>query len=432
MKPRAIVVVLDGLRRDMVGPRTTPALHRFSSAATSFARHRSVFPSATRVVSACFATGCLPARHGLQGNSVALMESGHLVPHDVGRLDFMDHWRDVRGHTLAVPTMAERLARAGREAMVFNNVSPGAARAHDPDGYGWVFNRAGSFGPKLQRLGPAEDIADVTLDTAGDRRMTEYFLDRALGGGTAALGVLWLGEPDHSQHENKLGSRAAMAAVAGADACFGSVWRDVEAQRAAGDDVLLIACSDHGHQSVQEIIDIDAELVAAGLKEYGDPSLLAVSNGTSALIYLHPDRNDDAVSVLEFLRRRSWAGSVLEGDELAAVGQAPVGSLLCAVSMRSNDEPNEFGVRGMSAAAKLSTGKPDRLGCGQHGGLGTYEQMPFLMIEGHGFGQAAIGTEPSSVIDLAPTILRHLGIAADGCEGRPLHALDQACGRLSQ
>jgi len=44
MRRRAIVVVVDGLRRDMVGPHTTPELHRFSVAATSFAARRSVFP----------------------------------------------------------------------------------------------------------------------------------------------------------------------------------------------------------------------------------------------------------------------------------------------------------------------------------------------------------------------------------------------------
>lgn len=423
MRARAIVVVLDGLRRDMVGPDTTPELHRFRSAATSFAAHRSVFPSATRVVSACFATGCLPARHGLQGNSVALLEAGELVPHDVGQPEFMDHWRAVRGHTFAVPTMAERLARAGQEAMVFNNVSPGAARAHDPDGHGWVFNRACCFGPNLRRLGSGEDIADVAFDTAGDRRMTGYFLDRALAGREAALGVLWLSEPDHSQHENKLGSPAAMAAIAGADVCFGTVCRAVEARRAEGEDIMLIACSDHGHQSVEEVIEIDAEMVAAGLKLAGDPSLLAVSNGTSALIYLHPDRNEDAGAVLAFLRSRPWAGAVLEAEALAAVGQAAVGGLLCAVAMRGDDRPNEFGVRGMSTAAKPFAGKPDRLGCGQHGGLGRYEQMPFLTIEGSGFARATMRTEPTSVIDLAPTILGHLGIPADGCEGRPLQML---------
>lgn len=429
MKRRAIVVVLDGLRRDMVGPEATPELHRFGAVATRFAAHRSVFPSATRVVSACFATGTLPARHGLQGNSVALMEGGTLVPHDVGRPDFMDHWRAVRGHTFAVPTMAERLARVGLEAMVFNNVSPGAARAHDPDGHGWVFNRACSFAPTLHRLGAGEDIADVTLDTKGDRLLTTYFLDRALAGREAALGILWFGEPDHSQHENVLGSPAAMAAIAGADACFGAVRRAVDARRAAGqEDILLIACSDHGHQTVDEVIDIDAAFVAAGLKAAGDPSLLAVSNGTSALIYLHPKRNEDAADVLAFLRSCSWAGSVLEGDALAAVGQVPVDSLLCAVAMRSDDRPNEFGVPGMSAAAKPFAGKPDRLGCGQHGGLGVWEQMPFLMIEGDGFRQAALSDEPTSVIDLAPTILGHLGISADGCEGQPMQLRRVATG----
>jgi membrane-anchored protein YejM (alkaline phosphatase superfamily) len=44
MRWRAIIVVADGLRRDMVGPDTTPELHRFSVAATSFAARRSVFP----------------------------------------------------------------------------------------------------------------------------------------------------------------------------------------------------------------------------------------------------------------------------------------------------------------------------------------------------------------------------------------------------
>jgi hypothetical protein len=45
---------------------------------------------------------------------------------------------------------------------------------------------------------------------------------------------------------------------------------------------------------VEEVIDIDAAFVAAGLKGAGDSSLLAVSNGTSALIYLHPDRSSGA------------------------------------------------------------------------------------------------------------------------------------------
>ena len=80
---RAVVVVLDGMRRDLINDETTPTLARFAARAQSFAVHRSMFPSATRVVSASFATGCTPARHELQGNSLALMENGRLVYHDI-------------------------------------------------------------------------------------------------------------------------------------------------------------------------------------------------------------------------------------------------------------------------------------------------------------------------------------------------------------
>ncbi len=91
--------------------------------------------------------------------------------------------------------------------------------------------------------------------------------------------------------------------------------------------------------------------------------------------------------------------------------------------MRSEDRPNAYGIPGISAAARPVVGKPDRLGCGQHGGLGRYEQMPFLMIQGSGFVPDATRTEASSMIDLAPTILAHLQLSADECEGRALQAL---------
>jgi arylsulfatase A-like enzyme len=213
----------------------------------------------------------------------------------------------------------------------------------------------------------------------------------------------------------------AMAAIAGADACFGRV-RD-----AAPPDTLLIACSDHGHQTVGEVVDINAAFAAAGLEpDPEQPTLIAASNGTSALIYLHPDRARDARAVLDFLHAQPWAGAVLADHDLRAAGQAPDGGLLCAVAMHSDDRPNAFGIPGISAAARPVVGKPDRLGCGQHGGLGTYEQMPFLLIAGAGFAPATTRTTPSSMIDLAPTILAHLRLPAEGCEGQALQATASA------
>ncbi len=173
---RAVMVVLDGLRRDFVDEARTPRLARFAAQAERFAAFRSAFPSATRVVSATFATGCHPARHTLQGNAVALLEDGVLVAHDVGRVDFLQHKRRVTGQSLAVPTLAERLAPHGG-AVIFNNVSPGAAYAHDPDGFGSVYNRALSLGPGRE---PVADPLHVTLDAAGDRAMTERFIAEIL------------------------------------------------------------------------------------------------------------------------------------------------------------------------------------------------------------------------------------------------------------
>ena len=143
---RAVVVILDGLRRDFVDARRTPRLAVFIACAESFPAHRTAFPSATRVVTATFATGCHPARHTLQGNSMALLENGRLVPHDVGLPDFLQHKRAVTGCALAVPTLAERLAPHGG-VIVYNNVSPGAAYAHDPDGFGHVYHRAARSAP---------------------------------------------------------------------------------------------------------------------------------------------------------------------------------------------------------------------------------------------------------------------------------------------
>jgi len=408
---RAIMVVLDGLRRDFVTEQTTPRLVAFMRQAEYFPAFRSAFPSATRIVSATFATGCFPARHTLQGNAVALMEGGVLVPHDVGRPDFLAHKKAVTGQTLAVPTLAERLAPHGG-AIVFNNVSPGAARAHDPDGFGQVYHRAFSSGSGL-----ASPLR-VTLDAEGDRAMTDRFIAEVVHDRRPAFGLLWCGEPDHIQHNVPLGSPEHLAVLREADRHAGVAMDAVARERDRGDDILLIVASDHGHETVSGVIDVEVELIAAGLK-YGPDStdVVAMANGTSTLIYLHPDTESRRAALDRHLRAASWAGQVFAVDELSEVGQAPYQGLAFAVSMRSDNDPNDFGVPGRSLVAKPRWDKPDRLGCGQHGGLGRWEQSPVLLIDGPGFEPAAHRTEAARIVDLAPTILDHLGVAGEEMSG---------------
>jgi arylsulfatase A-like enzyme len=418
---RVVVVILDGLRRDFIDAARTPNLHRFAARSTSFAAHRSAFPSATRCVSATFATGCHPARHGLQGNAMALLEAGVLVPHDAGLPGFLQHKRAVNGQALAEPTLAERLAPHGG-AVIFSNVSPGAAYAHDPDGFGHLHHRAGSFAPGRVPAGRLE----VTLDAAGDRAMTERCIAEALmpkapGARRPALALLWCAEPDHIQHDQPLGSPEHLAVLAEADRNAAAVIEAVDALRQDGDEVLLIVGSDHGHETVSGLIDVEGDLIAAGLKSGRESTdIVAQSNGTSTLIYLAPERAALRPALDAFLRSRDWAGRVLGADELASVGQAPHNALAFAVSMRANAAPNQYGIPGSALAAMPRTAEAHPVGAGQHGGLAAFEQSPFLMIDGDGFSPGTMRAEPTHIVDLAPTILTHLRLPAIGMDGSAL------------
>jgi arylsulfatase A-like enzyme len=424
---RAVIVTLDGLRSDFISETETPNLAYFAKHAETFANYRTVFPSCTRVVSACLATGCYPKTHGLQGNSIALIENGRLVAHDVGRPEFIEHKRKVTGTVLSVPTMAERVRDVGG-AIIFSNVSPGAAYMHDPDGYGFVYHRAGSFGPTRKPV-PDTDQLKVTQDAVGDRSMTERFISEVLVERKPALAVLWLGEPDHTQHHVPLGSREHLEVLRAADANAGLVKAAVDRLRVAGDDVLLIIGSDHGHQTVAGIVDIDAELVSAGLKaDIASHDVLAVSNGTSCLIYVDPQNKAVVPRLTTFLNSCKWVGKLIGPDDLGSVGHAAVGGLTFAVSMAASEEPNEFGIPGRSLTAKPAIGKDDRVGCGQHGGLGAFEQAPFLMIDGGGFRSGLVRKSTASVIDIAPSVLTHLRLPTNGLDGV---ALQQATLRVS-
>lgn len=419
-KRRAVVLILDGLRRDFVTPELMPRLSALRERATWCAQHGSVFLSVTRVVSSSVATGCRPARHGLAGNTIALVDDGALALFDAGKPEFIAEKQRLTGKALAMPTLAERLAPVGG-VVIFNNVSPGAAYLHDPLGHGHVYHRAGSFGPGREPIAAGQALR-IAGDLDGDAALVARFTSEAIEDGKPALALAWLGHPDTTQHDYPLGSPQHHEALRRADAHAGSVIDAVDAARERGEEILLLVGSDHGHQTVSGVVDIDAELIAAGLKDAAESTDIVVApNGTAALIYVDPQYEDRTARLAAFLAERPWAGRLITPDEFDAFGIPAGGGLTFAVAMAPDDEAvNEYGVPGLSLAAKPAGGKPDRLGCGQHGGLGRYEQSPVLMLDGAGFAAGGSIVEPSSAIDLAPTLLAFLGHDADGLDGRPL------------
>ena len=398
---RAILIVCDGLRADMVTPALTPNICRVAKNATFFRNHRGVFPSTTRTTSASIATGCYPGRHGLEGNCVALDEGSGLVAMSVGPVGFRDRLSKATGQTLRVPTLAQRLGDNGG-CIVFSNVSAGAAIFQDPDGFGWMYHRDIAYCPgrkETQSLG-------VSHDAQGDTAMTQRFIDEVIGERRPALAVLWQCEPDHTQHGAPLGSPAHLRAIAAADA---NVARVADALAHGDSDDLMIIASDHGHETTREIIPLESMLIAAGFKNAADSNEVVVAcNGLSASIYVADTARTRLPGMIDLLRADPRIDQVITGAELARVGHRTDSPLAIAVTGLHTDELNEFGVPGMSNAFADPLSADALPGCGEHGGLGAFEQHPFLLVRGAGFEPGTNQQRETSAVDIAPTILRHL------------------------
>lgn len=425
---RVVLVICDGHRPDFVGPEYCPAIAGLAGRGRWFERHRGIFPSVTRASSASIATGCPPAKHGLHGNRMALADGAGYAVHDAGRPDFVARMRRAFGRTpgaptLAVPTLAERLAEVGG-AVVYSNVSPGAAYFQDPDGHGHVYHRAGVLGPGLV---PIDTDFPITPDIAGDAAMTERFCAEVVLGRRPALAVLWLANPDKTMHANPLGSPAHLAAIRAADACVARVAAAVAGLRAEGEAVALLVGSDHGQETTRRVVPVERLIAEAGFKAAPDSrEIVVATQGTAALVYMtEAAAGAQGVQALaQWLARQDWCGAVLDAARLGAVGLAAADGLRLGISMAKDDGVNAYGVPGLSdVAVRFDAGEGEsQAGNGQHGGLGAFEQRPFLVATGPGFRAGSVERAPSSILDIAPTVLAHLGHAADGLTGRPLQA----------
>jgi arylsulfatase A-like enzyme len=416
---RAVIVICDSLRRDLISPEHAPFLTELSERAAFFAAHRSVFPSTTRASAASIATGCLPARHGLLGNTMALDEGEGLVCRSAGAPDFRDRMRRATGRTLHVPTLAERLRWHGETSISCANVSPGAAYFQDPDGHGWVYHAAGSFGPGRV---PIDDPASagLTKGTAGDRAMTERFCGEIIEERAPSVAILWLSEPDYTGHHSPLGSPQHKAAIAGADSLVKQVHETVRRLDPSGDNILFVTGSDHGMETVAEAIDLTELLVAAGLKENRDSREVVVApNGTAATLYFAEPDSDLVPRVARFLTGENWVGGLFVGARLAEAGLPADTPMRIAISLAGEDRANPHGVSGYAPIVQDPSDNESKIGFGQHGGLGPNEQRPFLIVDGGGF-QPGVRHQPSSLVDIAPTVLRHLHMDHDDMDGRAL------------
>ena len=181
-----------------------------------------------------------------------------------------------------------------------------------------------------------------------------------------------------------------------------------------------MVCSDHGHETTDEVIPVEALMVEAGFKAGAESTdVVLASSGMGALVYLSDRASSRRDDIVGWLERQTWCGPVFAGAALAEVGQRGDGGLAIAFSMAKRETPNRFGVPGISHVAGCRFSSLDAPGRGQHGGLGRYETNAMLIVD-DGSGDADRIEAQTSAVDVAPTILEFLGIAYDGTDGRPV------------
>ena len=424
---RAILILLDGLRPDLVC--RMPRLAALAAAGTRFANARSVFPSETRVATSSLVTGCRPVAHGLTANSIfdATLAPDRLLKTSTVadiRLLAVDHASPLQRRGLG-----EILAAAGRRFAVVSAGSPGQTflahpRAEALGGFRWnVADTDGEAAHWLaERLGPAPvaAIPNIPRLQHAVRALTTAVLPEL----RPDIALLWLPEPDISFHYRGLDAPETRLALAAADAAVGQVldWRDAQPDRA---DIAVLVLSDHGHVSGSLKLDLAAELRRGGFAAAaGLAPGVEVVVAPAAAPGLWLGRPSLAPALAAFLAQQPWAGPLLARDAGLLPGALPLATLDAAhprsadlvLCFAGEEGPDHYGLPGR---APFDT--PDvPEGGGMHGGLHRRELATVLIADGGPFRRGATVEAACDLTDIAPTLLHLLGMPATGMDGRVL------------
>ena len=413
-----LIVVFDGLQPAQVNPDLMPNLSAYAARGVTFSRHHPVYPTVTRANAASMVTGRVPGGHGLAANTLMI-------------LDF-DPWRVIpalepqlaqvqrqTGQVLIAPTLADILSQQGEEYIAIGVGTSGNSYVHNPnaDQSGGAtihpdFTLPYSLNEELiARFGPwpAESRPNTARMAHAVRIMTEYILTER----KPRVALIWSSEPDKSQHDAGVGSELSNRALVEADEQFGKLMRWLEATGLVRETEVMVV-SDHGYSTITDVVNVEALLRDAAFPTVDQPGGVAVANnGGSALFYTHDQDRATAESLAEWLMAQPWCGSVVASD---AVGDIP-GTLPAflvgdqgprapeiTMSFQWNGFPNAAGYAGHV----YSTG--GQSGQGQHGSMSRQELRNVLFGWGPSFKRRCTVLAPSGNIDLAPTVLRLLGI----------------------
>ncbi len=436
-KPRAehvVLVIWDGMRPDFIREDLTPNAAALAKSGTFFANNHSAYISSTEVNGSVLATGMLPRNNGIIANREYRSEVNLIRPVDMQYpwpIRIGDATHD--GHWLRVPTIAETVRKAGLTATVAGTKTVALLhdRALDRAPFGGapiVFE--GQAYPRafedalIQALGKWPDYPKtVAPNTAQNLWATRALLEHEWKNGVPKFSVLWLGDPDFTQHLTFPGHPAALAAIHDSDTHLGMMLAELE-KRGVREKTDVFLVSDHGFSTVERAVDFSAKFRAQGMKakvpfravsqfkQTPKPGeVISVSVGGSTLIYVV---NHDAAiiaEIVEWLQESDFCGGIFTRDgapgtfKLSDVWMDSPTPPDIAFSFTWSDRPNNAGVPGSLTAE----GRP--AGSGTHASLSRFDIHNTLIAAGPDIRAGLRSELPSGNVDVAPSIYHCLGIA---------------------
>ena len=416
-----LLVVFDGLQPAQVTHQLMPNLSRSLFAGVTFANHHPVYPTVTRANAASMVTGRTPGGHGLAANTLLVRD---FQPHQpIPALEpQLAQIAQQTGKVLLVPTLADILAQHGEEYIAIGVGTSGNAYVHNPraeqSGGATIhpdFTLPYSLSAEIvDRFGPWPEEARPNTPRMAHavRIMTEYILPQR----NPRLALIWSSEPDKSQHDYGVGSTQSNQALKEADQQFGQLIRWLEQSgRSRETDVMVV--SDHGYSTITAPVSLESLLREAGFPSADRPGGVAVANnGGSALFYTHNQDPGTADTLAQWLMTQTWCGPLVAAEALGGIPGTLAASLVgdqgprvpeITMSFQWNGTPNDAGYYGHVFSTGGSAGQ------GQHGSMSRHELHNVLFAWGPSFKESCRIETPSGNTDLAPTVLRLLGLSSD-------------------
>lgn len=430
MKPhRFVILVLDGLRPDLITSARMPRLYAFAEAGAVLESARAQFPSQTRVNKTTFATGALPREHGALHNVIYAPELRADALADLG--DASLHMsQSAEAPVVTAPTLSSVLGQAGKRYAAVHCAMPGAP---------WLLNAGG---PELgqehlsmagfevstaklaqmvrERLGQLPEAAGVDHHRSAFalRALTEVVWPEL----QPDVAVMWCDEPDKSLHVDGLGGPVSEAALAHVDELAGRLidwWQDLPDREA----VNLMILSDHGHSEITHALPLRQVLADLGLPCSSDPAqpgpvMTAMASGG---IWMRG--NPGLEGLVETLQAQDWCGHLFTaGAPGADEGHVPGTFSTALLGIDHPRAPDLYYTLRQSETPEVLMSL--NLQGSMHGGTHRDQLRNTFLAAGPAFRPAHRSSAPGGMIDVAPTILHLLGIEApQSMSGTPLTML---------